>query len=94
MASPERTCVGCRSRRPQAELVRLVLVEGRIVPAGGGAPGRGAYLCPEEDCLTAAEKRRAFARAFRGPAALDPAVREIVTGTTNTKGGEVDGEET
>jgi hypothetical protein len=27
-------------------------------------------------CLEAAEKKRAFARAFRGPVVLDPAVRE------------------
>jgi predicted RNA-binding protein YlxR (DUF448 family) len=33
--------------------------------------GRSAYLCPDPVCLAAAGKRRAFGRAFRGPAAVD-----------------------
>ena len=82
MAAPERTCVGCRRRREQSQLVRLVLSEGRVVPANAGAPGRGAYLCPDTTCLAAAEKKRAFARAFRGPATLDASVRETVARTT------------
>ena len=77
MATPERTCVGCRRRRGQDELVRLVAAHGRVVKARPGAPGRSAYLCPEENCLEAAEKKRAFARAFRGPVTLDPAVRAV-----------------
>lgn len=75
MATPERTCVGCRRRRGQDELVRLVASHGRVVRARPGSPGRSAYLCPEENCLEAAEKKRAFARAFRGPVTLDPSVR-------------------
>jgi predicted RNA-binding protein YlxR (DUF448 family) len=78
VAMPERTCLGCRARRPQPELVRLASRDGRVVPAWPGAPGRGAYLCPREECLEAAEKKRAFARAFRGPVIMDPAVlREV-----------------
>jgi predicted RNA-binding protein YlxR (DUF448 family) len=76
VATPERTCIGCRRRRGQDELVRLVQVQGRAVAARPGAPGRGAYLCPEVKCLEAAEKRRAFARAFRGAVTLDPSVRD------------------
>lgn len=72
--TPERTCVGCRTRRPQGALVRLTVVNGRVIPAWPGAPGRGAYVCPAEECLEAADKRRAFARAFRGPAIMDQAV--------------------
>ena len=81
VATPERTCVGCRQRRDQSQLVRLVLTQGRVVPASAGAPGRGAYLCPDTTCLAAAEKKRAFARAFRGPATLDASVREAVART-------------
>ena len=92
VATPERTCVGCRRRRGQDELVRLVLAEGRVIAARPGAAGRSAYLCPEAECLEAAEKKRAFARAFRGPATLDPGVRESFTLRGKTKGGEVNGE--
>jgi predicted RNA-binding protein YlxR (DUF448 family) len=75
MATPERTCIGCRRKRGQDELVRLVADQGRVVTARPGAPGRGAYLCPEETCLEAAERRRAFARALRSPVTIDPTVR-------------------
>jgi len=36
-----------------------------------GAHARSAYLCPDPACLAAAGKRRAFGRAFRGPATVD-----------------------
>ena len=81
--APERTCIGCRRKRGQAELVRLANQAGRVVPALPGAPGRGAYLCHEQTCLEAADKRRAFARAFRGPVTLDPAVRTLVSRRAN-----------
>ena len=77
VATPERTCVGCRRRRGQGELVRLAKDRDRVVMARPGAPGRGAYLCPAVKCLEAADKKRAFARAFRGPVTLDPSVREM-----------------
>lgn len=83
MAVPERTCVGCRRKRAQAELVRFTLEAGRVVPAGRGAHGRSAYVCPEVDCLESAEKKRAFARAFRAPVTVDPTVRSAVTRRTS-----------
>ena len=82
-AAPERTCIGCRRKRGQTELVRFTNNAGHVVPALPGAPGRSAYLCPEQTCLEAAEKRRAFARAFRGPVVLDPAVRRAVARLTS-----------
>jgi predicted RNA-binding protein YlxR (DUF448 family) len=81
--APERTCIGCRRKRGQAELVRLTNEAGRVMVALPGAPGRSAYLCPELACLEAADKRRAFARAFRGPIVLDPAVRRAVARHTS-----------
>ena len=83
VSGPERTCIGCRRKRGQAELVRLNDKAGRVVPARPGAPGRSAYLCPEQTCLEAAEKRRAFTRAFRGPVVIDPAVRRAVARLTS-----------
>jgi predicted RNA-binding protein YlxR (DUF448 family) len=83
VVAPERTCVGCRRKRGQAELVRLTAEGGFVVPARPGSPGRSAYLCPEQSCLEAADKRRAFARAFRAPVTLDPAVRRAVARPTS-----------
>jgi uncharacterized protein len=71
---PVRSCVGCGARRAQAELTRVALdPEGEVVvDRERRLPGRGAYLCGA-GCLTAALKRKAFGRAFRGKAGkVDP----------------------
>ena len=94
MAAPERTCIGCRRRQKQDELVRLRVEGGRVVPAGLGSTGRSAYLCPDQRCLAAAEKRRAFARAFRAPVILDAAVRDAVGGEEGVARRSVDGPRT
>ena len=61
---PSRTCIGCRRVRPAAEMVRVAITDG--VPRLGPGPGRGAWLCGRQ-CLTAAVRRKAFARAWRRP---------------------------
>ena len=33
----------------------------------GKKPGRGAYLCPNSDCLTKAKKKKALERCFEQP---------------------------
>ncbi|WP_083502332.1 YlxR family protein [Sphaerimonospora mesophila] len=71
-AAPLRTCVGCRVRTAKSELLRLVVVEGVVIPdPGGRLPGRGASLHPSPRCLELAERRRAFSRAFRAQGSLD-----------------------
>ncbi|MCY1015935.1 YlxR family protein [Pyxidicoccus sp. MSG2] len=73
-SGPVRTCVGCGSKRPQAELTRFVIGPGGAIEVDRARrlPGRGAYLCGA-GCLTAALKRKAFGRAFRGKAGqVDP----------------------
>lgn len=70
---PVRTCVGCRERLEQAELVRI-----RATPNGlalGRGPGRGAYVCPDQACLEVALARRAIARALRIAADADDLAR-------------------
>lgn len=74
---PERTCLGCRTRKDQADLDRLALRPGpegpRVVwDKGRRLGGRGAWLCRgDESCLALAVKRRAFGRAFRTGENLD-----------------------
>ena len=71
---PIRSCVGCGARKAQAELTRVALdPQGEVVvDRERRLPGRGAYLCGA-GCLTAALKRKAFGRAFRGKAGkVDP----------------------
>ncbi|MBQ9979928.1 MAG: YlxR family protein [Oscillospiraceae bacterium] len=64
---PVRQCVGCREKREKRELIRVVRSpEGEFsLDFRGKANGRGAYLCPNEDCLKKAIKSRALERAFQ-----------------------------
>jgi predicted RNA-binding protein YlxR (DUF448 family) len=67
-ADPIRTCVGCRRRRPQRELVRCVLPPDGHPVFSRTAAGRGAWLCvPPAPCFELAVRRRAFDRAWRRP---------------------------
>jgi predicted RNA-binding protein YlxR (DUF448 family) len=51
--------------RPKSELVRLVASDGAPrVDITGKANGRGIYLCPDEDCLEKALKRKALTRGL------------------------------
>jgi uncharacterized protein len=66
-----RTCIGCRKRGLAVELLRVVAVPtgndeyAVTVDTTGNLPGRGAWLHPNQQCLRAAIRRRAFGRALR-----------------------------
>lgn len=63
---PLRTCVGCQRSVPATELIRFVLVAGRLrLDPACTEPGRGAWLHPDRTCLSAAQRRRGFDRSFR-----------------------------
>ncbi len=64
---PQRTCVACRRVETKRQLVRLVrTAEGSVmVDPTGKAAGRGAYLCADRACWTAALKRGALDRALK-----------------------------
>ena len=63
---PMRQCVGCREMKPKKELIRAVRSpEGGVsLDFKGKAPGRGAYVCPDSNCLKRAMKSKALERAF------------------------------
>ena len=63
---PMRQCVGCREMKAKKELVRVVRSpEGEIsLDFRGMAPGRGAYVCPQAECLRRAIKSRALERGL------------------------------
>jgi len=66
-AAPIRTCVACRQRRPQAELLRLAQgPEGWRADPRRRLPGRGVYVCRREACFTALAQGKAALRGFRG----------------------------
>ncbi|MFM8895793.1 MAG: YlxR family protein [Actinomycetales bacterium] len=72
MTAPVRTCIGCRARVDAAHLLRLVLLDGRVVvDTRRRMPGRGAWIHPQAHCLAAAERRRAWGRALRTATPVD-----------------------
>ncbi|MGV9480905.1 YlxR family protein [Gordonia aichiensis] len=65
-------CLGCRQRVGIADLVRVVAAacDGGsrvVVDVARTMPGRGAWMHPSADCVSAAVRRHAFARALRSP---------------------------
>ena len=63
---PQRQCMGCRERRAKRELIRVVRTpEGNVsLDFGGKMNGRGAYLCPNPDCLQKAIRAKSLARSL------------------------------
>lgn len=63
---PMRQCLGCREMKPKKELIRVVRSpDGDIsLDFKGKAPGRGAYICPNAQCLKKAVRARALEKAF------------------------------
>ena len=67
---PVRSCISCRKRANPSALIRVVLVEGKVIPdIKGGASGRGAWL--HKKCAEVAIARNAFRFAFKQEVAVD-----------------------
>ena len=91
---PTRTCVGCKERAPQRELLRVALVDGKpVADSRRRLPGRGGYVhrvqaCVRlgyvhrvQACVRLAETQGGFARAFRArlvPPAVLTNAKELV----------------
>ena len=63
---PQRQCMGCRERRAKREMIRVVRSpEGNVsLDFGGKMNGRGAYICPDPDCLKKAIRSKALDRSL------------------------------
>jgi predicted RNA-binding protein YlxR (DUF448 family) len=85
MGEPVRTCVGCRAKRPQSELIRIVLSPEGIVEVRSRGPGRGAYLCPKESCMNHSVRSGALRRALRHEANLEESALEELVRTAREK---------
>lgn len=70
---PMRMCTGCGESRPKNELVRIVRSpQGEIsIDAQGKKPGRGAYICPNADCLKKARKSKRIERSLESSISED-----------------------
>lgn len=60
-----RMCVSCRERKEKQSLIRIVKKDGKaVIDKSFKAQTRGAYVCKNESCISAAKKRRIFQRVL------------------------------
>jgi len=59
-------CIGCQEMKPKRELTRVVRTPQETVEIDptGKKSGRGAYICPNFDCLQKAVKGKKLERAL------------------------------
>lgn len=61
---PMRQCVGCQEMKNKKEMIRTS--EGEfLLDATGRKNGRGAYICPNQECLKKAVKSKGLERSFK-----------------------------
>ena len=63
---PQRQCMGCRERKAKRDMIRVVrMTDGNVsLDFGGKMNGRGAYICPDPQCLAKAMKSKSLERSL------------------------------
>ena len=63
---PMRMCVGCREMKEKRQLLRIVKSPENVISFDrvGKAPGRGAYVCRDQECRAKAVKQKQLERAL------------------------------
>ena len=66
---PMRQCVGCGEMKPKKELIRVLKTAENeiIIDKTGKKNGRGAYICPNAQCLKKAIENKGLERSFKMP---------------------------
>lgn len=64
---PMRRCVGCGEMKSKKELLRIIRTaeDEILLDATGKKNGRGAYLCPNEECFKKAVKAKGLERSLK-----------------------------
>jgi len=63
---PQRQCMGCLERKAKREMIRVVrCTDGTVtLDFSGKLNGRGAYVCPDPECLKKAIKSKSLDRSL------------------------------
>ena len=63
---PLRMCIACREMKPKKEMLRVVKnADGEInADPTGKAPGRGAYICTDEECRKKLSGKKLLHKTF------------------------------
>ena len=66
---PKRQCTGCREMKSKKDLIRIIIdTEGKVcLDKTGRTNGRGAYICPNQDCFKKAIRSKAIERSLKIP---------------------------
>ena len=85
---PLRQCLGCREMKQKRELIRVVRSPSGEVSLDfkGKSSGRGAYVCPDANCLKRAIKSKALSRALDVP--IPESIFEELSATVNNENSE------
>lgn len=64
---PMRKCVGCQEMKNKKEMIRVIKTPENefLLDVTGKKNGRGAYVCPNEECLKLAIKSKGLERSFK-----------------------------
>jgi len=64
---PQRQCVGCQEMKNKKDMIRVLhTVENEFVlDMTGKKSGRGAYICPNAECLKKAIRNKGLERSFK-----------------------------
>jgi hypothetical protein len=64
---PLRQCVGCQEEKPKKDMIRILKTpeEEVIMDTTGRKNGRGAYICPNPECLQKAKKSKGLERSLK-----------------------------
>lgn len=68
MVVPQRTCIGCHQVKARTDLIRIVRSpDGQTITFDpfGKRKGRGAYICPNIDCVNRALQPERLNRALK-----------------------------
>ena len=76
---PMRQCIGCGEMKPKKEMLRIIKTaeEEILLDTTGRKNGRGAYICPDSECLKKAVKGKGLERSFK--MAIPKDVYEMLT---------------
>lgn len=64
---PLRKCTGCQEMKDKREMIRVVKDKENHISLDftGKKAGRGAYVCPQLQCLEKAQKSKGLERSFK-----------------------------
>lgn len=64
---PMRQCVGCGQMKEKKKMFRIIHTpeDTIVLDSTGKKNGRGAYICPDAECLTKARRSKGLSRSLK-----------------------------